>query len=258
MARKKADKTNTAKTGKSPAAKKAGGRALITSKSDLPAGYRELLEDLKTRVRAAQLKAAVAVHRELIQLYWDIGRMIVQRQDEEGWGKSVVERLGADIQRAFPGIQGFSPVNVWRMRAFFLAYADTDAILSQPVTELPKKRKKKLSQAVTDPLSRPPDFIADLPWGHNQVLLFKLKEPAERLGYAAKAVENGWSRAVLTVQIETDLASHKTGEVRCRFGPVRSCWAQNGTAGISTMRANAGTATPLESDLHMTQRNYRD
>jgi predicted nuclease of restriction endonuclease-like (RecB) superfamily len=205
MAGKKAGKRSTPDGNKRAAAKKAGGRTLITSKSDLPAGYRELLEDLKTRVRAAQLKAAVAVHRELIQLYWDIGRMIVQRQDEEGWGKSVVERLGADIQRAFPGIQGFSPVNVWRMRAFFLAYADTDAILSQPVTELPKKRKKKMSQAVTDPLCRPPDFIADLPWGHNQVLLFKLKEPAERLWYAAKAVENGWSRAVLTVQIETDL-----------------------------------------------------
>ncbi len=82
----------------------------------------ECTEDLKTRVRSAQLKAAVVVNRELIQLYWDIGRLIVERQDKEDWGKSVVERLAADIQRAFPGIQGFSPVNVWRMRAFFLAY----------------------------------------------------------------------------------------------------------------------------------------
>jgi predicted nuclease of restriction endonuclease-like (RecB) superfamily len=205
MAGKKAGKRSTPDANKRAAGKKNTGRALMASTSELPAGYRELLEDLKTRVRAAQLKAAVAVHRELIQLYWDIGRLIVQRQEQEGWGKSVVERLATDIQRAFPGIQGFSPVNVWRMRAFFLAYADTDAILSQPVTELPKKRKQELSQAVTDPLGRPPDFVADLPWGHNQVLLFKLKEPAERLWYAAKAVENGWSRAVLTVQIETDL-----------------------------------------------------
>lgn len=203
MARKKAAKKTAPRIGKKKAVRKKGtGKELVTSKTGLPAGYHELLEDLKTRVRSAQLKAAVAVSRELIQLYWDIGRLIVERQDEQGWGKSVVERLAADIQRAFPGIQGFSPVNVWRMRAFFLAYGETAAILSQAVTESPKK---KLSQAATDSVSRPPNFVADLPWGHNQVLLFKVKEPAERLWYAAKAVENGWSRAVLTVQIETDL-----------------------------------------------------
>lgn len=202
MARKKAAKKTIPDAGKRAAGKKGTGKAIIPSKSGLPVGYHELLEDLKTRVRSAQLKAAVAVNRELIQLYWDIGRLIVQRQDQEGWGKSVVEQLAADIQRAFPGIKGFSPVNVWRMRAFFLAYAEPPAILSQPVTE---SRKKKLSQPATDSVSRPPDFIADLPWGHNQVLLFKVKEPTERLWYAAKAIEHGWSRAVLTVQIETDL-----------------------------------------------------
>lgn len=203
MARKKAAKKTPHKAGKKTAGNRRAGKELVTSKSGLPPGYHELLEDLKTRVRTAQLKAAVAVSHELIQLYWDIGRLIVERQDKEGWGKSVVERLAADIQRAFPGIQGFSSVNVWRMRAFFLAYTDTQAILSQPVTKVPKG--KKLSQAVTDVVSRPPAFAADLPWGHNQVLLFKLKERAERLWYAAKAVEHGWSRAVLTVQIETDL-----------------------------------------------------
>ena len=110
MARKKAAKKTTPRTGKKKAVRKKGtGKELITSKSGLPAGYHELLEDLKTRVRSAQLKAAVAVSRELIQLYWYIGRLIVERQDEEGWGKSVVERLAADIQRAFPGIQGFCP-----------------------------------------------------------------------------------------------------------------------------------------------------
>ena len=203
MARKKAAKKTPHKAGKKAAGNRRAGKELVTSKSGLPPGYHKLLEDLKTRVRTAQLKAAVAVSHELIQLYWDIGRLIVERQDEEGWGKSVVERLAADIQRAFPGIQGFSSVNVWRMRAFFLAYSDTQAILSQPVTEAPKV--EKLSQAVTDAVSRPPAFAANLPWGHNQVLLFKLKERTERLWYAAKAVEHGWSRAVLTVQIETDL-----------------------------------------------------
>jgi predicted nuclease of restriction endonuclease-like (RecB) superfamily len=215
MAGKKAGKRSTPDGNKRAAAKKAVGRTLITSKSDLPAGYRELLEDLKTRVRAAQLKAAVAVHRELIQLYWDIGRLIVVRQEQEGWGKSVVERLADDIQRAFPGLSGFSRSNVFRMRAFYEAYAPVVASSAQAV---PKSAGKKVAQAVRQLPSkkvaqpvrqtdRPslPDVLAGIPWGHNIVLLQKLSDFDERLWYAAKAVENGWSRAVLTVQIETDL-----------------------------------------------------
>jgi predicted nuclease of restriction endonuclease-like (RecB) superfamily len=204
MARKKATK----KSSRSPAprekaAKKGEPDELRATKSGLPAGYDELLDDLKSRVRSAQLKAAVAANRELIQLYWDIGRLIVERQEREGWGKSVVERLADDIQREFPGIKGFSPLNVWRMRAFYSAYAGIPPNLSQAVTEL--RGKKELSQAVTDSSGTPPSPVAELAWGHNLVLLFKLKEPSERLWYAAKAVEHGWSRAVLTVQIETDL-----------------------------------------------------
>ena len=168
----------------------------------LPDGYAELLNDLKTRVRSAQLKAAVRVNRELIQLYWDIGRLIVERQEAEGWGKSVVERLAADIQHTFPGIRGFSPLNVWRMRSFFLAYSPKTEDLSQPVTDL---SDRVVSQAVTEMEFRPPECVVNLPWGHNLVLLFKVKETARRIWYAQKAAEHGWSRAVLTVQIETDL-----------------------------------------------------
>lgn len=178
--------------------------------TSLPGGYADVLESLKSRVRQAQTKAILSVNRELIRLYWDIGRLIVERQDAEGWGKGVVDRLAGDIQKAFPGIQGFSPLNVWRMRAFFLAYRN----LSQAVTEsLPATSKKQvsrskkiLSQPVTE-LSpdEPPHPVSEIPWGHNQVLLFKLKDPAQRLWYAAKTLEHGWSRAVLTVQIESEL-----------------------------------------------------
>lgn len=187
----------------------------------LPTDYAELLESLKARVQQAQTKAMLSVNRELIQLYWDIGRLIVQRQEQEGWGKGVVDRLAGDIQRAFPGIQGFSPLNVWRMRAFHLAYRD----LSQPVTETPQGkpkapasgRKPILSQPVTElsPLS-PPHPVSEIPWGHNQVLLFKLQDPKERLWYAAKTLEHGWSRAVLTVQIEGDLY-HRQGKAVTNF-----------------------------------------
>ena len=86
----------------------------IPSAAKLPPGYREFLDDLKTRIRTAQVKAALAVNRELIRLYWDIGGMIAERQKTEGWGKSVVERLAADIQHEFPGVSGFSVQNLWK------------------------------------------------------------------------------------------------------------------------------------------------
>jgi len=82
------------------------------------------------------LRAAVAVSTELIRLYWDIGRSIVERQQQDGWGKAVVDRLASDVQREFPGVGGFSPQNVWKMRQFFVAYASKESILSQAVREL--------------------------------------------------------------------------------------------------------------------------
>src|SRR5437660_12467715 len=93
------------------------GELVAQSGTGLPPGYAELLEDLKGRVRTAQLKAVVSVNREMIQLYWDIGRLIVERQEREGWRTAVIERLGADVQKAFPGLKGFSRTNVFRMRA---------------------------------------------------------------------------------------------------------------------------------------------
>jgi hypothetical protein len=86
----------------------------------LPKDYADLLEDLKVRIRAAQIKASLSANRELLRLYWDIGRSIVQRQKTEGWGASVIERLARDLQAAFPGVEGFSGRNIWRMRAFYL------------------------------------------------------------------------------------------------------------------------------------------
>ena len=180
----------------------------------LPSDYAAFLESLKTRVRQAQTRAMLSVSRELIQLYWDIGRLIVERQEKEGWGKSVVDRLAGDLQKAFPGVQGFSPLSVWRMRAFFLAYRQVPASLSQAATETDGSI---LSQAVTESReSRPPRPVAEIPWGHNQVLLFKLKATDQRLWYAVKTLEHGWSRAVLTVQIESDLY-HRQGKAVTNF-----------------------------------------
>ena len=168
----------------------------------LPVGYANLLADLKARVRAAQLRAVVSVNRELILLYWDIGRIIVEAQKTKGYGKQVVERLAEDLQKEFPGTAGMSSLNLWRMRAFYSAYRNQAGILSQAATE---SSPQKLSQPVTESAIVPPEPMASLPWGHNILLLHKLESNAGRFWYARKAIEHGWSRAVLTHHIETQL-----------------------------------------------------
>ena len=99
----------------------------------LPEGYEQWLGDIKERVRRAQLRAAVSVNRELVELYWQIGKGLVERQKIHRWGNSVIDRLGEDLQRAFPGLSGFSRTNVYRMRAFYLAYQDLAQIVPQAV-----------------------------------------------------------------------------------------------------------------------------
>jgi predicted nuclease of restriction endonuclease-like (RecB) superfamily len=184
-------------------------KEVTLTSTGLPADYPVFLESLKSRVQQAQTRAMLSVNRELIQLYWDIGRLIVERQEREGWGKGVVDRLAADIQKVFPGMGGFSPVNVWRMRAFFVAYRPSPSILSQAATELKSGKRSKaaiLSQAATEmTASVPPQPVAEIPWFHNVILIGKVKDPTQRLWYASKTLEHGWSRAILTVHIESDL-----------------------------------------------------
>ncbi len=102
----------------------------------LPKGYEVFVGEVKERVRIAQSQAATAVNRVLIELYWHIGASIAERQRTQSWGKSIVERLARDLQTEFPGMSGFSPRNLWRMRAFYLAYSEEFRKLPQPVAEM--------------------------------------------------------------------------------------------------------------------------
>lgn len=145
-----------------------------TGFSDYPA----LLTDLKSRVRSAQVRAATSANRELILLYWEIGRAILAAQEREGWGAKVIERLAADLRREFPEMRGFSPRNLKYMRRLAEAWPDR-AIVQQAV--------------------------AQIPWGHNCVLLDKLDAAALREYYVAKTVEHRWSRDVLALQIASRL-----------------------------------------------------
>ncbi|HET7462812.1 MAG TPA: PDDEXK nuclease domain-containing protein [Longimicrobium sp.] len=325
-------------------------RAVTEAGPDLP-GYGELLEALKARIRGAQVRAALAANRELIALYWDIGRAIVGRQQSDEWGTSVIERLSRDLRDAFPDAHGFSPRNLWRIRAFYLAWSEPE-ILPRPVAEIPatalrlpllggqsvilpqpvaeiaagtsqapepnelftlsSEAAEKLQTSAADELftmlpdvaeilaisarsaSPPvqsvilpqpvaespaeagaaddtavqavilpqavaeipteavvanplavqsvfppqavaeisataalaegpdgqsailPQAVAELPWGHNIVLLEKLRTRAERLWYARMAAQHGWSRNVLIHQIETRL-HQRSGQAVTNF-----------------------------------------
>ncbi len=155
--------------------------------------YREFIAGIKSKIRVAQIKASLSVNTELIYLYWDIGRSVVERQKKDGWGTSVIEQISRDIQKDFPGIEGFSSRNIWRMRAFFLAWTKECEKLPQPVAEIDGRN--------------PPRVVVEIPWGHNVFLLEMVKDPLKRLWYASKTIELGWSRPTLIHQIEGDAYS---------------------------------------------------
>ena len=144
----------------------------------LPPDYADWLAELKTRIHNAQQRATLAVNRELVLLYWQIGQDILARQARQGWGAKVIERLAQDLRAAFPDMKGFSPRNLKYMRAFAEAWPDAEFV-----------------QAV----------LAQLPWYHHLALLDKLPGAEARCWYTAKAIEHNWSRNVLVMHIETRL-----------------------------------------------------
>ena len=183
--------------------KPAAQKKLNTQPANLPSDYASFLSGLKERIRSAQVGAALSVNRELILLYWDLGRAIVQAQTEKGYGNAVVERIVADLHQAFPAIKGFSPRNVWRMRAFYLSWTEGAKNERQSATGLAREILPQLVAELDG--KNLPRAVAEIPWGHNVCLLEKVKNPLLRLWYAQKTIEHGWSRAVLNHQIEASL-----------------------------------------------------
>ena len=151
-----------------------------------PDGYELFLDDLKKQISQARVKAALAVNKELVLLYWRIGTGILAKQNEEGWGTKVVTRLAKDLKREFPDMRGFSRTNLMYMRTFAEAWPD-ESIVHQ--------------------------LGGQIPWKHNCLLLDRVKDSEARRWYIRKTVEHGWSRNVLTMQIETDLYQRQGGAV---------------------------------------------
>ncbi len=137
--------------------------------------YRQLVTDAVNRVRQGQIKALKAVNQEQIQLYWDLGKMIVERQELYKWGKSVVENLATDLQKEFQGMMGMSSRNLWRMRSFYLTYCSNEFL---------------------------PPLVAEIGWTHNYIILERCKDETERLFYINQVRNFGWSKNVLIHKIE--------------------------------------------------------
>ncbi len=162
--------------------------SIISSKKEISKDlllkeYAQTLKDIKSRIKKAQAKSILSVNKELLKLYWYIGETITEKQKISNWGDKVIEKLAQDLQNSFPGMKGFSKINVFRMRAFYLAY-------------------EIVSQAATQFADLP---IFNIPWFHNVIIIHKIKSTEERLWYAQKSIENGWSRSMLETWIKSDL-----------------------------------------------------
>jgi len=149
--------------------------------------YKEWLEHLKSKIRSAQLKAAIGVNSQLLQLYWELGKDIVQKQNQSKWGDAVLEQLSLDLRLSFPNINGFSKRNLYAIRQWFLFYSQKFEFVPQPV--------------------------AQIPWGHNRLIISKIKDVETAVFYAMETVRQGWSRDQLEVSITSNYFNASTNAV---------------------------------------------
>lgn len=186
--------------------------------------YRDLLGDIKTRVRQGQRRAALSANAEMIHMYWDIGRMIAARQEKEGWGAGVIPRLAVDLKNELPEQKGFSERNIKRMARFYQEYPDASSKVPQSAALLQSTENQEIT-IVPQPVAQLKNLfilpivqrsVAKLPWGHNVLLFEKIEHLPTRLWYAERALEQGWTRDILTLQIE-NLAHERQGAAITNF-----------------------------------------
>lgn len=145
----------------------------------LPSEYRSWLEQLKSKIQSAQIKAALAVNTQLIQLYWELGQMIAERQENAQWGDAVINQISLDLKEEFPNLTGFSKVNLHYMRRYYLFYREADPFVQQ--------------------------LAEQIPWWHNVLIFTKSESVAIAKFYLQATLQNNWSRNILALQIESRL-----------------------------------------------------
>jgi predicted nuclease of restriction endonuclease-like (RecB) superfamily len=171
--------------------------------------YEKFLTNLKARIQQARISAAHSINRELILLYWDVGKGIVEKQQELGWGEAVVESVSADLQREFPHLTGLSPRNLRDMKRLYLTYTD-EAIWRQAVAKLAEKNLTEFLR----------QLVAKIPWGHNILILNMLTDPGARLYYLRASARYGWSRNVLLNQIKAGAYERAVTEKKTHNFPL--------------------------------------
>jgi predicted nuclease of restriction endonuclease-like (RecB) superfamily len=183
----------------------------------LPTDYPALLDGIKQRIRTAQVRAALSANAQLIALYWDIGRAIHERQQQEGWGAGVIPRLARDLHNEMPELKGFSERNIKRMLAFYRAYPEAGLIVPQAAAQLPEPPKvpPPVAQLPSQAKGQPPvpqsaysldahsvqQLAAQIPWAHHILLLEKVKDLSARAWYMQETIAQGWSRNTLAAMI---------------------------------------------------------
>jgi predicted nuclease of restriction endonuclease-like (RecB) superfamily len=174
--------------------------------------YGNLLSDIKIRIRQAQVKATLSANSEMILMYWDIGRMIQERQDHEGWGTAVIPRLARDIRNELPEEKGFSERNIKRMLRFYREYPNILPIMPQAVAQLQQAENKDVLKVplavdqlpVNEHSAILQRLVAQIPWGHNILLMERVKDLSSRFWYVQQIIQNGWSRDALGLMIKSD------------------------------------------------------
>ena len=157
--------------------------------SEMPAGYATALAEIKRRIQEERLRTVMAANSAMVMLYWDIGCLILDRQEKEGWGAKVIDRLSADLRETYPDMKGLSPRNLKYMRAFAAAWTDRSFVQQ---------------------------LAAQIPWFHNCILLDRISDSTTRIWYIKAAIEHGWSRNILEIQIDT-CAHERQGKAITNF-----------------------------------------
>jgi len=161
--------------------------------------YSAFLAELKNRIKSSQIKAAVSVNRELIGLYWDLAEKIVEKQKSSHWGDGLLAQMSKDLREEFPDMKGFSKRNLELMRQWYLFWAEGEAVVQATLAQ------STIGQQLVAQTSIAKQLATQIPWWHNVVIISKIKNHEEALFYMQKTIENNWSRAVLTHQIEGNL-----------------------------------------------------
>ncbi|MFN5627961.1 MAG: YhcG family protein [Bacteroidota bacterium] len=175
--------------------------------------YKKWLSELKEKINSAQIKAALQLNEQLLQLYWELGEQIIKKLNDEKWGNSVVDNLSSDLQLSFPEIKGFSRRNLFYMKRWVEFYSSKNTKVQQAVAQIKNtivqqavaQLKMPIVQQAVAQIEMPESLMFSIPWGHHILIISKIFKVEEAVFYIQKTIENNWSRSVLLHQLDSNL-----------------------------------------------------